>query len=729
MALCSYCGDMMHAGKFKCQGCGRYTLSDTGGLGGAVGKNKVVSLSEVSATSITRVSVGEPWDECFGGGIVPTSSILCGGAPGSGKDLNVSTVIPTPSGWSTMGDLKPGDVVFDERGEPCNVTYVSPIFTDHRCYRVVFSDGDELIAGADHLWKTQTKNERTAALHRTDEWRAKRRLKRNGTKQEDYNEKYATGWKTVLKTEGAIRTTEQIRDTLKYGAHVNHSIDRAKPIVLPDVELPIDPYLLGVWLGDGTSEAGHWSKPDAELAERIRSKGYTVNEYRYRGRENCPRWAVPGLVTKLKELGVYGDKHIPQIYLRASIAQRLELFRGLMDTDGECDKSGHCGFSASRRKIRDGMYELLNSLGVKANYVEREAKCNGKSYGACWRFTFMTSFQAFTLPRKAERQITPKRGVDRRRYIVAVEPVETVPTRCISVDSPSHLYLAGPGMIPTHNTTGLLQISSKLAEVTGRWAYVFSAEQGPGDIKITADRLRLPNTDRFKVLSELGGGGAEVDEELLKEFPPASFVVDSVSALCGKDVHAAISIAKRYKKYSDKYKAPSFLICHMTKEHDYAGLMALQHEVDTLITIFPEEDGSRALKAWKHRFGSTHKEYFLVMTEHGLVEKPGKSKSSPPPTWEAGEDEDYDGDVEDAEEEIEQIERRLKQRGKVKLPKPPPLPALPPVPPTAEERAEATRKRKAKEKKSGFEVPGKKKISPKELRDMKAKRIKEKAAS
>ena len=179
-------------------------------------------------------------------------------------------------------------------------------------------------------------------------------------------------------------------------------------------------------------------------------------------------------------------------------------------------------------------------------------------------------------------------------------------------------------------TTGLIQILFRLIGLTGKRGYYLSAEQAAGDLRITVDRLGFqpPDTDLFYVLTEFGAG-AEIDEKELKEHPPAGMIVDSVSALCGKDVHAAIAIAKRYKKLSVLHKAPAFLICHMTKEHDFAGLMALQHEVDTLVTIFPDEDGSRTMKAWKNRYGSTHAEYKLMMTGRGLEAMPPPEEERP----------------------------------------------------------------------------------------------------
>ncbi len=205
---------------------------------------------------------------------------------------------------------------------------------------------------------------------------------------------------------------------------------------------------------------------------------------------------------------------------------------------------------------------------------------------------------------------------------------------------PSSISLLG-GPPGAGKSSMLLQIASSIAAITGRVFYYMSAEQSPGEIKLMANRLRLPNMNRIRVLSEMGGG-AEIDEALFKDDPPAGMAVDSISALCGPDKHAALSIAKRYKLYSSKHKAPSFLIAHMTKEGDMAGLLALQHEVDALVTVgqepsnrktaallmhYPDEllEDVRVLRAWKNRYGPTAQDHLLAMTPHGLVGLP------PPP--------------------------------------------------------------------------------------------------
>jgi hypothetical protein len=188
---------------------------------------------------------------------------------------------------------------------------------------------------------------------------------------------------------------------------------------------------------------------------------------------------------------------------------------------------------------------------------------------------------------------------------------------------PSSITLLG-GAPGSGKTTMLLQLSILLAKLTSKPTYYISAEQDKGELKLTIDRLGLPlERGSLRMLKNFGAGGS-IDESTFTKAPPGMIILDSISALCGNDKHTQIAICKRYKQYAVKHSAPTFLIAHMTKEHDFAGLMALQHEVDTLVTLFPEDDGMRHLKAWKNRYGPTHAEYRLLMTEQGLVTPPKK---------------------------------------------------------------------------------------------------------
>ena len=221
----------------------------------------------------------------------------------------------------------------------------------------------------------------------------------------------------------------------------------------------------------------------------------------------------------------------------------------------------------------------------------------------------------------------------RRRLVVGVFPTRSVPVRCISVDSPSRLYLAGRGLVPTHNTTWLLQVGAVVARVTGRPTYFISAEQDKGELKMTIDRLQLPlERGMLRVLKKMGAGGS-IDEEIFKTAPPGMLILDSVTALCGKDKDAQVAVGRLYKQYSVKYKAPSFLISHMTKEGDLAGLLTLQHDVDAIASFFPSENersrfyGQPVLELHKYRFGPTHKEYQLIMTPLGLMPAPKEKQN------------------------------------------------------------------------------------------------------
>lgn len=370
----------------------------------------------------------------------------------NGKALDVDTPIPTPDGWKRMSDLVAGDVVFDERGVPCRVVAAGPTQTGRPCYRVAFDDGASIVADAEHEWYTDAE--------RTGRPGPRRGVPREQTKQTHADH---------------IRTTEQIRSTLRYGHGAreanNHSIPVAAPLRGRARRLPIQPYTLGAWLGDGTSTTAQLTcaKVDFAILDRIRADGYEVGEPKF-WKPSSPDTATvtltPGMRGKrgtsvlrnaLRAAGLLGNKHIPAAYLRASIEQRTALLHGLMDTDGYVSRAGQCEFTTTSPALRDGIVELLRSLGYKPNVKEARATVGGRDVGAKWRVAFFAYADrpCFHLPRKAAR-LKPAptyRARSTRRQVVAVDPVESRPVRCIQVDSPSRLYLAGPGMVPTHNST------------------------------------------------------------------------------------------------------------------------------------------------------------------------------------------------------------------------------------------------------------------------------------
>jgi len=387
--------------------------------------------------------------------------LFYGGAAGGMKCLDINTPIPTVDGWKLMADIKIGDTIFDISGCASSVLAVSPILTGHTCYKLTFSDGSILIADSGHKWKTLTIKDRAAILRLTDEWRKKRKAKRpsraTGKNLRSHvaanNSKREYSYLSI--PDGNLYTTKEIADSLLIKNRTNHSIQVSSPIQLPEKNLSIQPYILGLWLGDGSSYKAEITTADKEIIRSITLAGYDVKH-----RDKYTYGINGGLLTKLKVENLFKNKHIPQAYLRASIVQRIDLLQGLMDTDGTCDKRGQCSFTTTRELLKDGFLELLSTLGIKAAAVEGRAKLYGKDCGPVWNIKFLTDIQAFRLSRKLNKQKRSDfRGTHNQRYIVSCEQVPSIPVKCIAVDSPSHLYLAGKSMIPTHNTDLLLGLA------------------------------------------------------------------------------------------------------------------------------------------------------------------------------------------------------------------------------------------------------------------------------
>jgi len=186
--------------------------------------------------------------------------LLYGGAVGGGKALALDTPILTINGWSTMGQIKVGDSVFGIGGEPVEVIGTTDVMLNHKCYRVLFDDGEWVVADAEHLWRTQTVIEREINVRRSVGYREARKKARLSTglgKRPDLAKlNRERKYKYLSANAGGVRTTEQIAGSLLAGPKhdtINHAIPLASTLDLPAANLLIDPYVLGVWLGDGTS--------------------------------------------------------------------------------------------------------------------------------------------------------------------------------------------------------------------------------------------------------------------------------------------------------------------------------------------------------------------------------------------------------------------------------------------------------------------------------------------
>ena len=447
---------------------------------------------------------------------------------GTGKALDVDTPIPTPTGWKRMGDLVEGDFVFDDMGNPTRLTAAFDVMYHRKCYEVVFSDGSSLIADAEHEWVSYTcadrnwvnrsraatyaaknfvtsdqlaildrlialsENDNTLSVdgavaliggHHWSVYQAARKIAAINSKERPARYPHQALLSAVRgrlardlgeqRRDGrtySLVTTEKMADTLTVSSspRANHAIAVAGPLVLPDANLPIAPYFLGVWLGDGSSYNNHITSADPSLINEIEKDGYTVRSlkshpYLYAvDDENgkvVSRWQ-PGMTGRLRALGLLHNKHIPAVYLRASEQQRRALLAGLLDTDGTVNHCGAIEFTTTSPRLAQDVYELMCSLGFRPSLRCGRARFREKDCGAKWTLGFTTDEQVFRLERKTiahkERLRNYSSGRNRFRYVVAVREVPSRPVRCIQVESQSHLYLAGRSMIPTHNSLAYL---------------------------------------------------------------------------------------------------------------------------------------------------------------------------------------------------------------------------------------------------------------------------------
>ena len=307
---------------------------------------------------------------------------------GSGKALALDTPLPTPSGWTTMGDVRIGDTLFDDCGRQCRVVMKSEVFVGHDCYRVTFGDGESIVCDAGHLWQVEDIYGRRNPYVRNTEWLSSR---------------FSVGKRGFMEC--------RFRVPMQMPLETENS-----------VELPVSPYALGVWLGDANRESPLMAA--------------------FCGNENS--WN-----TQLSELRRIGDKHIPREYLRSDISSRMSLLYGILYAGGHVGRHGKAKVSIMHDSLAEDFSELLSSLGMKFSVAMQTFAPNGKERGQYHLF-------CFRLHDGTMRDF---------RTIRSIERVASVPTQCVMVDSPSHMYLAGRRMVPTHN--------SSLSEAAAVWAMLY----------------------------------------------------------------------------------------------------------------------------------------------------------------------------------------------------------------------------------------------------------------
>ena len=443
--------------------------------------------------------------------------VVIAARPAVGKALALSTPLPTPDSWTTMGEVRVGDRLIGADGRPVTVVAATDVMHDRPCYEVEFSDGAVIVADAEHQWvtwdlrtrKTYDYQRETGGPGYPDDWptwtssRASRDLKATGMSsgqvsavpgrtataiRQQWNRADVTG--TAVKA----RTTQEIASTLRVRGQHNHAIPVAKALILPEADLPLDPYVLGYLLGDGaTAGTGRVAcHPDDRswLIDEFQALGYSVSAYRDPGHLGVRR-----IRETWRKLGLARSKHVPAVYLRVSFSQRLALVQGLIDSDGYVDNQGSYHFSNTSERLIADFAQLVTSLGCIARVKRRGPRMRaGRLSRESWDVIVATSLPLARLPRKALAARHDWGQEQAGRYIVDVRPVPSEPVRCVQVDSADHLYLAGRSMIPTHNSTLALDLARAATIKHGMPTVIFSLEMSRNEItmRLLSAEARVP---------------------------------------------------------------------------------------------------------------------------------------------------------------------------------------------------------------------------------------------
>ena len=410
--------------------------------------------------------------------------------------LPLDTPILTTSGWKPLGELEIGDRLIDPYGEESKVNDLLPVEVKDT-YEVTIGDGSSLVACFGHLWEYRVR---------------------------DFNNHY---WKE-------IGTTLDMKAYLSRGYQV--VLPRMQPAQFdPGPELPLDPYILGVLLSEGSLEEEGVSfgqeEANTEIIDRVRAslpEGHSLRPKYQDGKILSWRITVgndsPGprntfgrnkVLHAVREMGLIGrrawEKFIPEPYLWASVEDRLALLQGILDGDGWVDTKHGARFASTSKALAEGVQHLIRSLGGRCGRLtvstERTYRSKGEMRDArdVYEFSGISDleFVPFTLPRKVDRfRCSPKTGTQFRR-VRSVSFVGPKEVRCIEVTADSHLYIARNYMI-SHNTRKLPGQTDYGPITFGRG--MLSAP--PGATNVTPSNGYETYTWLSQVFSVVAGGGA-----------------------------------------------------------------------------------------------------------------------------------------------------------------------------------------------------------------------------
>jgi replicative DNA helicase len=394
-------------------------------------------------------------DTIMGGGLAKGELAVILAAFGIGKAQPLSSNVLTPNGWVKMGDIKIGSEVISRDGNATKVIGVYPQGI-RPIYRVSFNDSTSALCDKEHLWSVNTINQRN------------RSTKKNG--------KYVSlPSDNSFKT---ISTSEMIGKTKVWnGKRYNFKIPNVEPVNFNKKDLIVEPYLLGVILGDGcitTSNQPNFVNKDIDIinevkrvydnvsvTELFRTVEKEINGELVLEKRSIYKASLLGIKNDLIRLNLYGcgssDKFIPKDYLYSSVEDRVRLLQGLVDTDGYIHKHT-VEISTVSKEMSENIKELVLSLGgrisikpTQGKYKKNGIVINTKIYYRI-SFSFPDNGVIPALCGRKVKNFTPRTKYGNNKFITSIEYSHDEEAQCIMVDNNEHLYVTDD-FIVTHNTT------------------------------------------------------------------------------------------------------------------------------------------------------------------------------------------------------------------------------------------------------------------------------------
>lgn len=391
--------------------------------------------------------LGQDIDDLMGGGLGNGEMGFVLAPLGTGKAQPLTSKVLTPNGWKLMGDIQVGDEVISSNGKSTKVLGVFPQEGDRDVYKIEMNDGSITECDIDHLWSVNILNMRNGSTH----YKGKR-----------------------IKVKNESFKTLSLREIIDGGVYkrnqLNYRIPVVKPVNFNEKPLKIDPYILGCLIGDGYFKRRSVTTPDIEIIDYFKNN-IKCNIYDRTKNGNNKLYEISLLNFKdVLEFYYSSDiksenKYIHEDYLYNTINNRVELLKGLLDTDSHINKNGRIQYTTKSKRLSENIVELVKSLGGYASIKTKNSKykLNGNIVECGIVYNVNISFvdkniEPFRIKRKLERY-KPREKYSKSKFIKNIEYKGKEKTQCIYVEDESHEYITDDYIV-THNTTILTKIAN-----------------------------------------------------------------------------------------------------------------------------------------------------------------------------------------------------------------------------------------------------------------------------